>query len=358
MKINIVGLSVFGAIMTLLMFCRCSNEDSTKVKIDSTDSLKNKVKIINQVTIGHQVWMTENLNVDTFANGDSIIEAKTEQEWINALQNKQPAWCYYNNDFNNGLKYGKLYNFFALSDIRGLAPTGWCIPTRDDWRGLFSSFGYNGEGAKMKNTNGWEQYGNGSNVSGFSALPGGHRSWNGRFENVGYLTEWWCLDYSYIPLYWNRDEIEIPGIVESYRKLEDHGFSVRCLKGNCNADLLATINRNSANAEPTEQLSPIIGIPIKIGKLEIAQHDFETIMEWDDAKMACVALGNGWRLPTKEELNILYQNKEAIGMDSFAFYWSSSVGDLDGVWTQFFFDGSQSLGYKGDAKPVRAVRAF
>lgn len=64
----------------------------------------------NEVTIGNQVWMAENLNVDKFRNGDPIPEAKSNEEWEAAGVNKQPAWCYYDNDSANGAKYGKLYN--------------------------------------------------------------------------------------------------------------------------------------------------------------------------------------------------------------------------------------------------------
>jgi uncharacterized protein (TIGR02145 family) len=67
-------------------------------------------KTYKTVVIGTQTWMAENLNVSTFRNGDPIPEAKSNEEWIAAGENKQPAWCYYNNDADNGRIYGKLYN--------------------------------------------------------------------------------------------------------------------------------------------------------------------------------------------------------------------------------------------------------
>jgi len=88
---------------------------------------------IKTVKIGTQTWMAENLNVSTFRNGDPIPEAKTNEEWDRAGANKQPAWCYYNNDPRNGAKYGKLYNWFAINDPRGLAPEGWHVSNLDDW---------------------------------------------------------------------------------------------------------------------------------------------------------------------------------------------------------------------------------
>ena len=74
------------------------------------------------VVIGSQTWTTINLNVTHFRNGDIIPEAKTEMDWLLANENKQPAWCYYQNKTKFGKKFGKLYNGFALIDERGIAP--------------------------------------------------------------------------------------------------------------------------------------------------------------------------------------------------------------------------------------------
>jgi uncharacterized protein (TIGR02145 family) len=84
---------------------------------------------VKQVTIGSQIWMSENLNVCTFKNGDSIKEARSFEEWKLANVNKQAAWCYFSNDSLNSKnkKFGKLYNLYAVIDPRGLAPKGWHI---------------------------------------------------------------------------------------------------------------------------------------------------------------------------------------------------------------------------------------
>jgi uncharacterized protein (TIGR02145 family) len=79
-----------------------------------------------EVKIGKQVWMYENLNVDKFRNGDPIPEVKTREEWLKAGENKQPAWCYFENDPANGKKIGKIYNFYAVTDSRGISPKGMC----------------------------------------------------------------------------------------------------------------------------------------------------------------------------------------------------------------------------------------
>jgi uncharacterized protein (TIGR02145 family) len=82
------------------------------------------------VTIGTQVWMTKNLDVDRYRNGDIIPEVKDSIAWANL---KTGAWCYYNNDPELGKIYGKLYNWYAVNDPRGLAPAGYHIPTDAEW---------------------------------------------------------------------------------------------------------------------------------------------------------------------------------------------------------------------------------
>jgi uncharacterized protein (TIGR02145 family) len=91
----------------------------------------------HEVQIGNQVWMRNNLNVTSFRNGDPIPEAKSAKEWAIAGEKMQPAWCYYKNDTrSNRMKFGKLYNYHAIIDSRGLAPLGWRIPSNDDYNKL------------------------------------------------------------------------------------------------------------------------------------------------------------------------------------------------------------------------------
>ena len=103
----------------------------------------------------------------------------------------------------------------------------------------------------------------------------------------------------------------------------------------------------------------IIGKSIKIGNLEIAQYDFPDAMDLEDAKKFCTNLGKGWRLPSKDELNILYQNKVAIGGNANQnnYYWSSTEGDFQ-AWAQSFYDGDQDGFTKNYPGYVRAVRSF
>lgn len=102
----------------------------------------------------------------------------------------------------------------------------------------------------------------------------------------------------------------------------------------------------------------IIGKPVKIGNLLVAQYDFPERMIWDDAKAACAKLGKGWRLPTKTELNILYKNRKKIGGFGSYNYWSSTEYDYANAWLQKVYDGGQVSVSKTYTSYVRAIRAF
>jgi uncharacterized protein (TIGR02145 family) len=131
---------------------------------------------LKEVKIGKQTWMTQNLNVEKFLNGSPIPEAKTDKEWEKANENHQPAWCYYNNKPSKGKKYGKLYNWYAVNDPRGLAPEGWHIPSDAEWTSLTNYLGgENKAGEKIKSTQGWKNDYNGTNSTGLSCFPGGSR---------------------------------------------------------------------------------------------------------------------------------------------------------------------------------------
>ncbi len=190
------------------------------------------------VTIGKQVWSTTNLDVTSFRNGDAIPHAKTEEEWKKAGENRQPAWCYYNNDSANGIKYGKLYNWYAVNDARRIAPKDWHIPSDKEWTALTNYLGGEvGSGRKMKSTSGWT-YGSTSmiydapnNSSGFSGLPGGYRSsygWN--FYEAGAKGYWWCSNENGKKYAWTRFlNWSISSVVRGHNS-KMSGYSVRCLR--------------------------------------------------------------------------------------------------------------------------------
>ena len=108
------------------------------------------------ITIGNQVWTSKNLDVSTFRNGEQIPQAKDAAQWEYAAKNNIAAFCYYDYDSNNGKVYGKLYNWYAVNDSRGLAPKGYHIPSDAEWTILTDKLG--GDviaGKKMKSKQGW-----------------------------------------------------------------------------------------------------------------------------------------------------------------------------------------------------------
>ncbi len=140
------------------------------------------------VLIGSQYWMVNNLELTTYRNGDIIPYVSNPTAW-NTLNTG--AWCYYNNDPSSG--YGKLYNWYAVNDPRGLAPTGWHVPSDAEWTTLTTTLG--GEavaGHKLKLTGNtrWS-CATGTNSNFFSALPGGYRDLSGSSWNLGSEGDWW-----------------------------------------------------------------------------------------------------------------------------------------------------------------------
>ena len=189
--------------------------------------------ISKNVTIGNQVWMTRNLDVSTFRNGEPIPEARTDVEWEKAREERSPSWCYYeNDDVFNGVKYGKLYNWYAVSDPRGLAPKGWHIPNDQEWAVLTNYLGGEEEaGAKMKSKHGWPLGDNGTNSSNFLGLQGGRRSSIGEFSDLLWGGFLWSSTGELISggsanfLY-----LAYNGPAFKFDSLKGVGMSVRCLR--------------------------------------------------------------------------------------------------------------------------------
>jgi uncharacterized protein (TIGR02145 family) len=169
---------IIALILFVSMLSSCDIE-----KIDQTETEK-------VVKTGLQEWTAKNLDVSVFQNGDSIPEAKSDQDWRKAANEGTPAWCYYNNDPELGEKYGKLYNWYAVNDPRGLCPEGWQIPSDDQWNSFSGLLGED-SGLKLKSTTGWKDDGNGTDSIGFSALPAGARYHSGMFDELGEYAYFW-----------------------------------------------------------------------------------------------------------------------------------------------------------------------
>ena len=203
---------------------------SKSTQAGSKSAPDNKSKDFGTIRIGPQTWAIANLNVSTFRNGDSIPEVRTNKEWVTIGESGKPAWCYYNNDPANGLKYGKLYNWYAVNDPRGLAPVGWTLSSDADWAKLIYYLGgQEVAGIKMKSTGGWIEGNNGTNETGFIGLPVGYRIENGTFLNFGSIGTWWSSTESnslsaidhYLSLRSSLSRSSSP---------KQRGESVRCIK--------------------------------------------------------------------------------------------------------------------------------
>ena len=176
--------------------------------------------------------MLYNLDVKTYRNGDAIPQVTDPVAWA-ALTTG--AWCWYNND---SATYGKLYNYYAVNDPRGLAPSGYHIPSDVEWTKLTDTLGgISIAGGKMKETgtSHWESPNtDATNSSGFAGLPDGYRNVNGLFipfSLIGSSGLWWSSTeesnttsawYSY--LYYSLAN------ASRYSTLKTCGFSVRCVR--------------------------------------------------------------------------------------------------------------------------------
>lgn len=200
-------------------------------------------------TICSQVWTTSNLSVTHYRNGDVIPQVTSNQEWGNLTTG---AWCYYNNDPTTESTYGRLYNWYAVIDPRGLAPVGYHIPSISDFNELKTCAGYNGNGGgklKEAGTSHWASPNLAINTGcltcttpadnslGFSALPTQWR-WNGTFEtwHIGEYGKFWSstegVPSATNPIYGgvhmslrNSDPNIYIGVSP-----KDYGYSVRCVK--------------------------------------------------------------------------------------------------------------------------------
>ena len=219
------------------------------------------------ITIGTQVWTSKNLDVSTFRNGEPIPEAKNAKQWAEASEKRTAAFCYYDFDSENGKVYGKLYNWYAVNDSRGLAPKGYHIPSDAEWQILTDKLG--GEdlaGEKLKSKQGWmkicpdcadwtESYRNqvpchtcknsqavktteiiktgGEKYSGFNAVAGGEWANNIKFfMGMSRGGSWWSSSEEF-----NRsDDAWKRSLLFSHKKVgrwtynKSYGFSVRCLR--------------------------------------------------------------------------------------------------------------------------------
>ena len=200
------------------------------------------------VQIGEQCWFAENLRSTSYTTGDEITSNLSQNDWTGTIDG---ASCVYGEgespceNFSPSIEgcnpeeslefYGRLYNWFAVTDERGLCPTGWHIPNDNQWQVLSAQLGGSvTAGFNMKSTSGWRDGGNGDNSSGFNGYPGGDRyADDGEFYSSGNTGFWWSSTFlnnpqepgaSFYYLEFSNDELKTTGYPPN------NGMSVRCIK--------------------------------------------------------------------------------------------------------------------------------
>ena len=195
------------------------------------------------VLIGDQCWFAENLRSENYENGDLIPSNLSVSEWQNTnsgavtVYGEGTATCYaYSPDGDacdqtwSLSEYGRLYNWYAVDDARGLCPSGWHVPSDGEWMVLTDHLGSDAvAGGQMKTTYGWRDGGNGTNSSGFSGLPGGGRADDGNFYGAGHLGHWWSSSPNF-SFAWYRSLDDDYENVYRYDCWPRSGYSVRCVR--------------------------------------------------------------------------------------------------------------------------------
>ena len=193
------------------------------------------------VKIGNQEWFAENLKTTVYANGDEIPYSRMNESWMNQEMGMR---CSYEHDDAMNAKYGQLYNWYTVDDERGLCPSGWHVPSDEDWQDLEVFLGMSradvslegdrgsdewGMGTKLKAKSGWKNGGNGSNELGFSALASGYRLSNGSFGYEGNYGYFWSSS-PYGTSAWDRKLGSGNAGVYRTNLNPRFGFSVRCVR--------------------------------------------------------------------------------------------------------------------------------
>ena len=208
------------------------------------------------VQIGEQCWFAENLRSENYENGDAIPANLNVSAWGTTSSG---AVAVYGEDVDSECQnyspdidpcdpaqsleeYGRLYNWYAVDDARGLCPSGWHVSTDGEWMTIEMALGLSeaeandvgwrgtNQGTQMKTTTGWYNNGNGSNSTGFSGLPGSRRYYNGSFDSVGINGVWWTSSLSPNGESWGRYlGTDFESISRDDFNPKD-GLSVRCVR--------------------------------------------------------------------------------------------------------------------------------
>ncbi len=229
---------VYFLALIVLITCSENPTESNNNEVETGTIRDVEGHVYKVVKIGKQWWMAENLRATQYRNRDWIINVTGSNSW--SENHSTGAYCNYDNDYNNAATYGMLYNWYTVVDGRNIAPPGWHVPTDEDWQKLENYLGKNTiAGGKMKSTGTvqagdglWEEPNNGAtNESGFTALPGGYRSWNGEFGGLGYSSYFWSSTETSSGTAYSRYMFNDSSNVHNYdSSVKQAGFSIRCVK--------------------------------------------------------------------------------------------------------------------------------
>ena len=226
--LNKSWIYTFMLIGALIFIFSCGKDEETTPSDEVTDVDGN---VYNTVTIGNQVWLAENLKVTKLSDGDSIPNITGNDTWSNL---QTPGLCWYDNN-ESGYKnvYGPLYNWHTVETDK-LCPSGWHIPTIDEWEILYDYLG-DSAGSKLKETGNthWSTSNkDANNITGFTALPGGYRIPNTGFRDEGIYGYWWSAtsnpNNNTNAFARELNTYSIDGSQIVYNK--SYGMSVRCIK--------------------------------------------------------------------------------------------------------------------------------
>jgi uncharacterized protein (TIGR02145 family) len=223
----------------------CTNTDSVSVTVKlheaGTGVTDYDGNTYGSIIINGQEWMTSNLEVTHYSDGNAITLVTDNTAWDNLGDNNtDKAYCWYDNDSaTNKDLYGALYTYAAATngdtsgtDVQGVCPTGWHLPSDAEWTALTDALGgASVAGGKLKATSGWKHGGNGTDDIDFAALPGGSRDDNsGSFDGAGYIGYWWFSTEGNASSAWPRGMLYSSAGVYRYNSNKSNGFSVRCVR--------------------------------------------------------------------------------------------------------------------------------
>jgi uncharacterized protein (TIGR02145 family) len=236
------NLISFLVLLFIITSSGCKKEEEKPISFETGTLTDIDNNIYRTVKIGNHWWMTENLKVKTFRDGNPVAQHQSDETWTDTT----PAYCIYDNNQNSP---GLLYNWYAVTSINNLAPEGWHIPSDQEWKELEQNLGMTtteadkkgwrgtneGDKLKIEGSTGWTVYPGvwATNESGFEALAGGCRLFNGTWGDPGLFATgfWWTSsEFNDKQQGWYRYlDYKNSNVFRSYCD-KNYGFSIRCVK--------------------------------------------------------------------------------------------------------------------------------